>query len=419
MNAKAAASRHQRQVLELARLPGNDFCADCTGRNPRWASHNLGIFLCISCAGIHRKLGTHISKVKSLTLDEWSREQIAVMKEVGNIKSNAYYNPDERRNRPPANIEDSERDGELERFIRAKYEFRRFMDKRPPPLPKKDPPSPVHGHRSMTVSNGSSSSSATASRNGTLAAPPSSSSVGKGILRSSTAPIPSSWKEAKRAASPLPPPPPRDEAHATNPPPSIAVSSPGQRSSQVFASAASMNGMNGFSTSTLSPSGYTNGAQPPLPTRASSALAFSSSSATTTPTLSSSGTGSSSSMLPSQQPHLQQSQQSSFQGRSSVFDDLLELSKPAAPPPQPQLQQPRQMAYNNPYDQQGIMSSLQMGMNGMGLHANQSATTMANPWAQQQQQQQMLMANYQQSSVTTPMGLSAGAMMSSAHCSSM
>jgi stromal membrane-associated protein len=32
---------------------------------PRWASYNLGIFLCIRCGGIHRKLGTHISRVST------------------------------------------------------------------------------------------------------------------------------------------------------------------------------------------------------------------------------------------------------------------------------------------------------------------------------------------------------------------
>lgn len=45
---------------------------------PRWASWNLGVFLCIRCAGIHRNLGVHISKVKSVNLDSWTSEQIAV-----------------------------------------------------------------------------------------------------------------------------------------------------------------------------------------------------------------------------------------------------------------------------------------------------------------------------------------------------
>jgi hypothetical protein len=46
--------------------------------DPRWASYSLGVFLCIRCAGIHRKMGTHISKVKSITMDQWNTEQIDV-----------------------------------------------------------------------------------------------------------------------------------------------------------------------------------------------------------------------------------------------------------------------------------------------------------------------------------------------------
>lgn len=52
-------------------VPGNNKCADCDTENPTWASINLGIMLCIECSGIHRSLGVHISKVRSVTLDDW------------------------------------------------------------------------------------------------------------------------------------------------------------------------------------------------------------------------------------------------------------------------------------------------------------------------------------------------------------
>uniref|UniRef100_A0A8D2MHP5 Arf-GAP domain-containing protein n=1 Tax=Zonotrichia albicollis TaxID=44394 RepID=A0A8D2MHP5_ZONAL len=45
---------------------------------PRWASWNIGVFICIRCAGIHRNLGVHISRVKSVNLDQWTQEQIQV-----------------------------------------------------------------------------------------------------------------------------------------------------------------------------------------------------------------------------------------------------------------------------------------------------------------------------------------------------
>src|SRR5262245_24337902 len=43
-----------------------------------FASVNLGVFLCPRCAGLHRKLGTHVSRVKSITQDAWTPEQINV-----------------------------------------------------------------------------------------------------------------------------------------------------------------------------------------------------------------------------------------------------------------------------------------------------------------------------------------------------
>lgn len=53
-------------------------CRSVTLSGPRWASWNLGIFLCIRCAGIHRNLGVHISKVRSVNLDSWTPEQVVV-----------------------------------------------------------------------------------------------------------------------------------------------------------------------------------------------------------------------------------------------------------------------------------------------------------------------------------------------------
>jgi len=55
----------------LRQIDGNEKCADCNSLHPDWASINLGILICIECSGIHRKLGSHISRVRSLELDDW------------------------------------------------------------------------------------------------------------------------------------------------------------------------------------------------------------------------------------------------------------------------------------------------------------------------------------------------------------
>ena len=39
--------------------------------DPDWASVNFGVLVCIECSGIHRNLGTHLSRIRSLELDDW------------------------------------------------------------------------------------------------------------------------------------------------------------------------------------------------------------------------------------------------------------------------------------------------------------------------------------------------------------
>ncbi|KAI3809960.1 hypothetical protein L1987_19565 [Smallanthus sonchifolius] len=125
MNEKAGVSKElnarHRKILEgLLKLPENRECADCKTKGPRWASVNLGIFICMQCSGIHRSLGVHISKVRSATLDTWLPEQVAFIQSMGNEKSNSYWEAE----LPP----NYDRVG-IENFIRAKYEEKRWVAK--------------------------------------------------------------------------------------------------------------------------------------------------------------------------------------------------------------------------------------------------------------------------------------------------
>ncbi|RPB16845.1 ArfGap-domain-containing protein [Morchella conica CCBAS932] len=121
--AKAAdkAAANQAVIKSLLKLPGNKICADCKrNKLPRWASWNLGLFICIRCSGIHRGMGTHISKVKSVDLDTWTDEQLASMLKWGNTKANKYWEA----NLAPGHVPS---EAKIENFVRTKYDAKRWV----------------------------------------------------------------------------------------------------------------------------------------------------------------------------------------------------------------------------------------------------------------------------------------------------
>ncbi|RYP24746.1 hypothetical protein DL765_000292 [Monosporascus sp. GIB2] len=107
---------------------GNMWCADC-GSNSKveWVSINLAIILCIECSGIHRSLGTHISKVRSLTLDitSFTPDIIELLLLVGNRVANMVWE---------ARLDPAHKPGpqatreQRLKFITAKYVERAYLE---------------------------------------------------------------------------------------------------------------------------------------------------------------------------------------------------------------------------------------------------------------------------------------------------
>jgi hypothetical protein len=74
----------KKRLKMVMSLPHNQICSDCNERQPRWASLivpppgvtsdnggglAIGALCCLECSGSHRRLGVHISFVRSINLD--------------------------------------------------------------------------------------------------------------------------------------------------------------------------------------------------------------------------------------------------------------------------------------------------------------------------------------------------------------
>lgn len=125
---KLSPSKTRKEFAELVQKdPGNKACADCHAPNPSWISTNIGVFLCIKCASVHRSMGTQTSKIRSSVLDYWEESQMENVKKVGNTRAARVWEA-----RLPS---DFIRPGNKthprtrETFIREKYEKKRWLDK--------------------------------------------------------------------------------------------------------------------------------------------------------------------------------------------------------------------------------------------------------------------------------------------------
>ncbi|XP_051793856.1 arf-GAP with Rho-GAP domain, ANK repeat and PH domain-containing protein 1 [Acanthochromis polyacanthus] len=112
-------------ALRLWENPCNKVCGDCAAANPEWASVNLLLVICQDCAGQHRALGSNLSKVRSLKMDNkvWTEPLIQLFVTYGNQLANQVWAPV-----VPAvdQLHPESTDEERSQFIQDKYSRGRY-----------------------------------------------------------------------------------------------------------------------------------------------------------------------------------------------------------------------------------------------------------------------------------------------------
>ena len=107
--------------------PCNQRCIDCGAPRPQWAIANWGCFICIECAGrFHRRLGVHISQIRSVKMDAWTQAQLDLMANSGNAYVQAMFFPALPDDMNPWKCEDVASRLTLE-FVEAKYTRKLFF----------------------------------------------------------------------------------------------------------------------------------------------------------------------------------------------------------------------------------------------------------------------------------------------------
>ena len=68
----------------LSVIEVNKICNDCGKKDPLWCSINNAVLLCSQCARTHKKFNQNVSRIKSLEVDPWTKQEINFLKLGGN-----------------------------------------------------------------------------------------------------------------------------------------------------------------------------------------------------------------------------------------------------------------------------------------------------------------------------------------------
>ncbi|VDD82001.1 unnamed protein product [Mesocestoides corti] len=106
-----------KTLRDLASIHENRFCFDCNQRGPTYVNMSIGSFVCTGCGGALRKYN---QRVKSISMSNFSPQEITFMKRRGNKACRKIYlalcggkEPDERN----SNFDD---------YLRLKYQVQKW-----------------------------------------------------------------------------------------------------------------------------------------------------------------------------------------------------------------------------------------------------------------------------------------------------
>lgn len=130
----------RKYILDLQKTdPENKKCVDCNAGTPTWIDLKYGSFLCTQCAGLHRELGTDYCVIKSISLDNLSKEQLRIFEYTkGNTFVNLEYEALDQSEVMRIKPRSDSSVQIIREFIRRKYKIKQFYKQyTPPPQPKK------------------------------------------------------------------------------------------------------------------------------------------------------------------------------------------------------------------------------------------------------------------------------------------